>query len=429
MTGELFLHGGDALTMGPSGVVKSALVHVRDGRIVEVASGKTPPAGARVVDTRNCLVLPGFVNGHAHSGMTLFRGSGDDLPLKQWLSERIFPLEQKWGTREGVAAATRLAALEMIRAGTTTFNDMYYFEEEVARVADEAGLRCIAGQTIVEISGVGDDPARVLGELDAFLDAVKNYPRVWPAVTPHSVYGVGGPMWEKVIRYVADRNLLLHTHLAETQEEMDECRKRYGMTPTELLDERGAWDLRASAAHGVCLTPPEIAILGKKKVGVIHNPGSNLKLGTRIAPVVELRRAGVPVGLGTDGVASNNNLDLIEEARLAAQLQSFLHGPGALRAEDTVRLLTIEGARALGVGDEIGSLEPGKRADVIALDLDKPNAVPLYHPFSHVVYSAAAGDVKHVVVEGTVLMEDYRVRSLDEKAVLDESRAWAKRIG
>lgn len=240
--------------------------------------------------------------------------------------------------------------------------------------------------------------------------------------------GVSEKTWARLIDYVDKRGVRIHTHLAETQEEEEQCQRTHGLTPTELFDRLGLWSRKAIAAHATCVTPAEIEILGRHRVGIIHNPESNLKLGTRICPVVELRAAGARVGLGTDGAASNNNLDLFQEADTAAKLQSFRKGAGSLDAESTIRLLTSEGAEALGLGDRIGSLEVGKAADLIAVDTYRAHLVPLYDPYSQLIYCANGADVKHSIVNGRVLMEDGRLTTLDEEAILQEALQWGKKI-
>lgn len=429
--GLSYVWGGTALTMDARGtVVENAVVEISNGKIAGVKSQKgfKPPEGASHLDATGCLVLPGLVNAHTHTGMTLLRGVADDLPLHRWLSDAIFPLEAKWGREEFVYLGTRLALLEMIRSGTTVFNDMYYFEDQAAKAVHEAGMRAICGQTIVEISDVEKKSGDVFQKFDEYLGKVKSYPLVTPAIAPHSIYGVSDKVWKQVIEYADSRKLVVHLHLAETQEEEDQCRKTKGMTPTEYFDRLGLWSRRVIAAHATCVTEKEIEILGRNKVGIAHNPESNLKLGTKICPVVELRKAGAHVGLGTDGTASNNNLDILQEADFAAKLQIFRNAPGALTAEDTVRLMTSEGAKALGLGDTLGTLEVGKAADLIAVDVRRPHAVPLYNPYSHLVYSATGADVKHSVVAGRALMDNFRLQTLDEAAIIQEAVHWGKKI-
>jgi 5-methylthioadenosine/S-adenosylhomocysteine deaminase len=428
---RLFLWGGTALTMDSKGtVLENALIEIENEQIISIKSQKkaSKPEGAKAIDCRGCLVCPGFVNGHTHTGMTLLRGIADDLPLQRWLTEVIFPLEKRWGKPDFVYLGTLLACAEMIRSGTTFFNDMYYFEEFAAKAVDESGMRAICGQTIIDISGV-EKASDIVEKFDAFLEAVSGYSRVIPAIAPHSIYGVSDKVWPEVISFASRHKIPIHIHLAEEQGEVDDCLKRYKKTPTEMFDRYGLWDYQpVIAAHAVVLTENDIQILGKHKVGIAHNPESNLKLGTKIAPVVELRKAGANVCLGTDSVASNNNLDLLQEADTAAKLQIFRKGIGELTAYDAVRMLTIEGAAAFGLADKTGSLEVGKWADVIAVSVEAPHAQPLYNPYSHLVYSAGGADVKHSVVGGKVLMENRILKTLDLDSILKEAKRWGKKI-
>ena len=260
------------------------------------------------------------------------------------------------------------------------------------------------------------------------MSKITGYPLVRPAIAPHSIYGVSDKTWHRVIEFARKRKLSIHVHLAETQQEEDHYQKKLGISPTEYFERIGLWESQALAAHSTCVTEKSIAILGKYKVGIAYNPESNLKLGTKICPVVELREAGANVALGTDGVASNNNLDLLQEADFAAKLQVFRKGIGALTTLDTVRLLTSEGARALGLGEIVGSIEVGKDADMVAVDTLKPHAAPLYNPYSHLVYSATGADVKHVLVQGRVLLQNYQLTTLNEADIIREARRWGAKI-
>jgi 5-methylthioadenosine/S-adenosylhomocysteine deaminase len=427
---DLTIWGGTVLTLNKNNdVIPNAQIDILNGRILSIQTvGKPQTLNAKkIIDARNCLVMPGLINGHTHTGMTLLRGIADDMPLHSWLNDKIFPLEKKWGSKEFVYLGTLLAQIEMIRCGTTLFNDMYYFEESAARAVHESGMRAICGQTLVEISGV-EDTHKIFGQFDEFLGSVQNYPRVMAAIAPHSIYGVSDVVWERVAEYAFQKSLRVHLHLQETQTELEDCLKKRKMTPTAFFEKIGLWKNKAIAAHVVCVEEKDIEILSRNQVGVVHNPESNLKLGNGIAPIVKLRQAGVKVALGTDGTASNNNLDLFQEADIALKLQALQNGVGKLKAEEIVKILTIEGAEAMKLDHELGSLEVGKSADLIAVSTEEAHATPIYSPFSHLAYSASGSDVKHSVVGGTVLMENRRVLSLDEPAILAEARSWAKRI-
>ncbi|MBY0370660.1 amidohydrolase [bacterium] len=427
---KLWIWGGTALVPGaPNGRLEDAAIGIADGKIVSIGkrSEVTPAPGARKIDTTGCLVTPGFVNGHTHTGMSLLRGLADDLPLDTWLREVIFPTEQKWGSPDFVYWGTLLACAEMIRGGITTFNDMYYFEERAAQAANEAGMRMVAGQSLTEESDIDGTGKDLTGSFDRFRESVGDFPLVTASVAPHAIYSVSRENWKALIEYSAKTQTRIHFHLCETRWEVQDCQKKYGKTPVAFFEELGLWEQPVTAAHAVCLTPEDIQILGKHRVGISHNPESNFKLATEIAPVVELRRAGARVALGTDSTASNNNLDLFGEADVAAKMQAFKYGAGALKAQDVFSMLTREGALALGL-EETGVLEVGKQADIIAIDVTAPHAVPIYNPYSHIVYGAGARDVKHSVVNGQVLMENRTLLTLDEQEIVREAAHWARRI-
>jgi len=429
---KLWFWGGTALVPGADGrgVLEDAAIGIAGNKIVYVGTraDAKPVPGARKVDCTGCLVMPGLVNGHTHTGMSLLRGLADDLPLETWLREVIFPTERKWGSAEFVYWGSLLACAEMIRSGTTTFNDMYYFEEKAAQASSEAGLRMVAGQSLTEESDVDGIAKDLYGSFDRFREKVSDFPLVTPAVSPHAIYSVSRENWRKLIDYSARTQTRIHFHLSEVQSEIDACLKLHGKTPVQVFEEWGLWELPVTAAHAVVLTQQDIAILGKNRVGISHNPESNFKLGTRIAPVVELRQAGARVAIGTDSTASNNNLDMLEEADFAAKLQSAKYGAGALKAHEVVSMLTQEGAHAVGLGELVGSLEVGKAADIIAVDVSAPHAVPLYNAYSHIVYSAGGRDVKHSMVHGQVLMENRNLLTLDEQEIVREAASWARRI-
>jgi 5-methylthioadenosine/S-adenosylhomocysteine deaminase len=427
---KLWFWGGTALVPDrPKGLLEDAAIGIADGKIAYIGTRAEakPAPGAKKIDATGCLVMPGLVNGHSHTGMSLLRGIADDLPLEVWLRTMIFPMEQKWGSPQFVYWGTMLAAAEMIRCGTTTFNDMYYFEDEAARAAHEVGLRMVAGQSLTEESDIDKTGADLTASFDRFRQKVADYPLVTPALAPHAIYSVSEKSWKQIVAYAAKHQVRIHTHLSETVTEVEVAKKQYGKTPTQFFEDIGLWEQKVTAAHAVVLSPEDIAILGRRGVGVIHNPESNMKLGTLAAPMVELRRAGANAGIGTDSTASNNNLDLLLEADFAAKLQSFKYGAGALKSEEVVRMLTSEGARALGL-DNVGSLQVGYQADMIAVEVSGPHAVPLYNPYSHLVYGASGRDVRHTVVNGQVLMENRNLMTLDEQEIVREAASWARRI-
>jgi len=424
---DLVVRDGTVVTMdGQRRVIAHGAVAIGSGRIAAVGTEAEVDAGfrgAQTLDARGGIVIPGLVNAHTHAAMVLFRGIADDLKLMQWLQDYIFPAEKNNVTAEFVRAGTRLAALEMIRSGTTTFVDMYYFEDQVAEACKEAGLRGVLGSTLIEFPAPDNKTiADALAYAERFLTRWTGDPLVVPAVAPHSTY-LASPETLKAARALADRHHApILVHVSESADEQAQVRQRYGRTPTEQLQKLGILRRGLLGAHGIWLTASDRAILKEAGAGIAHCPQSNMKLASGAAPVREMLAEGIRLGLGTDGAASNNDLDMFEEMLTAALLAKHGSGdPTVAPAAAVLEMATLGGARALGMEDRIGSLEPGKRADLVVVGLDEPRLHPLYDPVSHLVYAAKGADVRDVVVEGRVIMRDRRVITLDEKAVLAEA--------
>jgi 5-methylthioadenosine/S-adenosylhomocysteine deaminase len=367
-------------------------------------------------------VIPGLVNAHTHAPMVMFRGIADDLKLMEWLTRYIFPAEARNVSPATVREGTRLAALEMIRSGTTTFADMYYFEEEVAEAAREAGIRAVAGQTLIDVPGGAPDYktlADALAGTERFLKRFQGDPLVVAAVAPHSTYLLGPDALKASFALAARYGAPVLIHLSESSDEQKQVRDRYGKTPTEHLRDLGVLRKGVLGAHGIWLTPGDRALLREAGAGIVHCPQSNMKLASGAAPVAAMLADGDRLGLGTDGAASNNDLDMFEEMLTAALLAKHATGdPTAAPAARVLEMATLGGARALGLEDRIGSLEVGKRADLVVVSRDAARMHPLFDPISHLVYAAKGADVRHVVVEGRPVMEDGKVLTLDEAAVL-----------
>jgi 5-methylthioadenosine/S-adenosylhomocysteine deaminase len=383
--------------------------------------------GRQTIDARGRVVMPGLINTHTHAPMVLYRGLGDDLNLMDWLEKYIFPAEAKTVSPSFVRTGMRLAALEMIRSGTTTFVDMYYFEEEIAHAAREAGLRGVLGQTVIEFP-VADakTPGEALTRAEAFIKQFQKDELIVPGLAPHSVYTLDAATLTKVrdlgIKYGAP----VLIHLAETEAENGLSEKRHKARPVAALSALGFWSARVIAAHGVWLQPEEIAVLKKNGVGVAHNPESNMKLASGVAPVMEYLKADVALGLGTDGAASNNDLDMFEAMRQAAFLHKLAtRDPKAVSARTALEMATTGGARVIGRAKELGSLEPGKLADLIVVRMDQARQTPMYDPISHLVYTTRGDDVDTTIVNGRVLMRNGKVLTLSEAQVLDAARAAA----
>ncbi|HEX6164905.1 MAG TPA: amidohydrolase [Vicinamibacterales bacterium] len=379
---------------------------------------------AQTIDATGKVVMPGLINTHTHAAMVMYRGLGNDLNLMDWLQKYIFPAEAKTVSPEFVRIGTRLAALEMIQSGTTTFCDMYYFEEEVARVTKAAGLRGVLGQTVIEFP-VPDarTPADALKRTEAFAKEFANDGLITPSLAPHSVYTLDAKTLTATSELAKRLNIPIQIHLAETQAETGMSQERHKMRPVAILESLKFWAPITIGAHGVWINDEEIALLKQRGVGISNNPESNMKLASGTAPVVAYRKAGVNVGLGTDGAASNNDLDMFEAMRQAAFQQKLITmDPTAISAPEALEMATIAGARAIGQQARIGSIEAGKRADVIVVSLARPRQQPVFDPVSQIVYASRGDDVETTIVNGKVLMRDRKVLTLDEASVLNEAR-------
>jgi 5-methylthioadenosine/S-adenosylhomocysteine deaminase len=414
-------------------VITDGAVAIDGARIADVGPASAVAAryaADETIDAHGAVVMPGLINTHTHAPMVLFRGLADDLALMDWLQKYIFPAEAKTVTPEFVRVGTRLAALEMIESGTTTFTDMYYFEDEIARVTKQIGLRGVLGETIIKFP-VPDakTPAESLARTERMAAEFAHDDLITPAVAPHALYTLE-PDTLKACRALADRlHIPVEIHLAETGDEVKTADREYHATPTAYLDSIGFWGPRTIAAHAVHVTPADIEILARRHVGVAHNPESNMKLASGAAPVVAMRKAGVVVGLGTDGAASNNDLDMFEAMRQAAFLHKLETGdPRAIPAPTAIAMATIDGARVLGMADQIGSLEAGKRADLIIVSMSAARQTPMYDPQSHLVYVTRGDDVQTTIVNGRMLMRDRHLLTLDRERVLADARAYAAKV-
>ena len=432
---DLLVLGGTVVTMDArETVLEEGAVAVRDGAIVAVGPADAFAARYRAAQTLRAgahdIVLPGLINGHNHASMSLLRGVADDLTLMDWLQRYIFPAEAAAVDEEFVRVGARLAALEMIAGGTTTFVDMYYFEDAVAEEIDAAGLRAILGETILDFPAPDHaDPTASLEYTRRFIERWRGHPRIVATAAPHAPYTVSPEVLRQAVALTRAHGVPILIHLAETRDELAQIRERYGATPVQHLDRLGFLGPDVIAAHAIWLDDDDIATLAARGVGVVHNPESNMKLASGAMRLVDLRAAGVAVGLGTDGPASNNDLDMFGALLVAALLHKQERAdPTALPARVALALATREGARALGMQDTIGSLEAGKRADLVVVDGDQPNLVPRYDPYSHLVYAARAGDVRATVVEGRVLYRDGEYLTLDRAAVVRQARRVAERV-
>ena len=426
---DILIINGSVLTMDPQDtLIKNGAVAVSADRIVEVGTEDALSASyqaAKIIDARGGIIMPGLVNTHTHAAMTCFRGLADDLPLMTWLHDYIFPAEAKL-TFDIVYQGTRLACSEMILSGTTTFCDMYLFEEAVAQAVKEAGMRAVVGEVIYDFPSPNYGPVEDgLKYTEALIEKWRDDPLITIAVEPHSAYVCSPDLLQKA-RAIADRNdVPIVIHLSETEREVVQIREKYGRTPVAHLAEIGFLCPNLIADHCVALTAKDTALLKDFDVKIAHNPESNMKLASGVAPIPELLKQGITVGIGTDGCASNNNLDMFQEMDTAAKLHK-VHtlDPTVMDARTVVSMATIDGARVLGMGDIIGSLEAGKKADIIIIDIRSPHLMPMYNIYSHLVYAVTGSDVVTSVVNGRVLMEDRVLTTLD----VDEVMAAVNRI-
>jgi 5-methylthioadenosine/S-adenosylhomocysteine deaminase len=414
-------------------VIENGAVAIRADRIVGVGTKAEIDArfqAAHRLDRPDAILAPGLIDTHTHAAMSLFRGIADDKSLQDWLNDYIFPAEAKNVTPDFVRWGTRLGCLEMLLGGTTTFTDMYYFEDVVAEVAKEAGMRGVLGETIIKFP-VPDakTPAEALRFTEKYLTRFRNDPLVTAAVAPHALY-TNTDETLVAARALANRfHAPLLIHLSETKKENDDSLAQRHMTPTRVLDTLGVLTGRTVAAHCVWVNEADMAILKAHGVGIAHCPSSNMKLASGIAPVARMLALGLHVGLGPDGPASNNDLNMFEEMDLAAKLQKVATlNPEVLPATTALDMATIGGARVLGMEKEIGSLETGKRADLIVVRLDRPNAVPLYNPISQMVYTLKAEDVSDVMVNGKPVVRDARILTLNEAQILQKAAEYRAKI-
>ncbi len=401
--------------------------------IVEVGTPEAIAAtyqAGETIDARDQIVLPGLINTHTHAPMVMYRGLADDLALTDWLQKYIFPAEAKTVSPELVRTGTRLAALEMIESGTTTFADMYYFEEEIAQATIEAGLRGVLGETIIQFP-VADakTPAEGLARAERFIKELKDNGLIVPAVAPHALYTNDKTTLVAAAELGRRYGVPVLIHFAETEDEVRIAREQYKMTPTAYLESIGFWGPKTLGAHGVWVTEDDIAILKRRGVGVAHNPESNMKLASGAAPVTKYLASGVALGLGTDGAASNNDLDMFEAMRQASFLAKHAtHDPTAVSAQTALDMATILGARAMDMERLIGSLEPGKRADLITVSMSATRQTPSYDPVSHLVYVTRGDDVRTSIVNGRILMKDRQLRTLDRATVIADANRLAARV-
>ena len=429
----LLIDGGTVVVMDEAGtILEGGAVLVEGDRIAALLEPGAPrPDGATVIDATGHVVIPGLVNTHGHAAMSLLRGLADDMPLLTWLNDHIFPAEAALVAPDFVYWGTLLSSVEMLKGGTTTFADMYYFRDDMARATIDAGIRAVTGPHIIGFPAPDyASPEESLADAAEFMERYRSHPTVVPAVAAHALYTTPLDAVEAAFRLADAYDAVFQIHALEDASEDAAARKQTGMGVIEALGSIGVLRPGTVLAHSVYLSEDDIGRIAATGAGIAHNPQSNMKLGIpRAAPVAAALAAGIPVGLGTDGSVSNNDLDLFDEMDAAAKIQKFMLGdPAALPAETVFRMATMGGARVLNLHDEIGSLEPGKRADIVLVDTRRAGLTPLYAVYSHLVYAARGSDVATVLVNGRVVVRDGQALTVDEEEVMQMAEGFGDRV-
>jgi 5-methylthioadenosine/S-adenosylhomocysteine deaminase len=431
---ETLLHARWIIPVEPRGqVLEHHSLAIDEGRITAILPSDEARHAYRAqttVELPRHALIPGFVNAHTHAAMTLLRGIADDLPLMDWLQQHIWPAEQKWVNEQFVHDGAQLAIAEMLRGGTTCFNDMYFYPEVTARVAAAAGMRVCAGMILVDFpTAYAGNPGEYLARGLALHEEYRHHPLVHLSFAPHAPYTVSDEPLQRVQALADELDLPIHMHIHETAGEIADSLRLHGQRPLERLQRLGLLSPALAGVHMTQLTDEEIRQLAESAASVVHCPESNLKLASGFCPVQKLIDAGVNVAIGTDGAASNNDLDMLGELRMAALLAKAVHGDAsALPALDALQLATLNGARALGLADRIGSLRPGKWADVTAVDLGRLETQPLYEPVSQLVYAAGRDQVSDVWVAGQQVLRNRELTQLDTADILQRAAGWRQRI-
>ncbi len=429
-------------------IIKADYLLTMEGDLSVIRDGAVAVTGTEITDTgtfdniskkytsKNILngngrvVLPGLINTHTHAAMVYFRGLADDLPLKEWLEGHIWPAEGKWLSKEFVSDAVELACLEMLKAGITVYADMYFYGDSAGEATERLGMRAVLGV------GLLDFPTKYASTTDEYFKNAENFINNWktsemitPCIAPHATYTCGPDTYKRAKEVADGYDIPLHTHLAETKWEVSEIQNRYGKTPVEYLESIGFLSARLFAAHCVWLTDKEIEILAERKVGVSHCIESNLKLASGFAPVAKMLKAGVKVSFGTDGAASNNDLNVLSEMSTAAKVQKAVSDdPTVLDSKTALLMATKYGAETLGLGDTLGTLKKGKKADLLIANINKPHLVPIYDIYSHITYSMRPTDIETVMVNGRIVVENAALKTADENEILSRAKEWQEKI-
>jgi len=432
---DIVIKGGTILTLNRDNAkLHEGAIAVEKDTIVAVGENEEllrAYTAKETIDAPRCIIMPGLINGHTHAAMTCFRGIADDLELMDWLNQYIFPAESRNVNPELAYWGSMLACAEMIKSGTTTFSDMYLFEEETARAARQAGMRCIIGEVLFDFpSPACKTPGECLVRTENLIRKWADDPLVKTMVEPHSLYSCSPELLQSA-KELADRyQIPFATHFLENRNEAIQLEKKFGMRAARFLQKTGFLDERFIAFHGVVMDDEDIAIFADYGCKVVHNPESNMKLASGVAPISAMLRKGICVGLGTDGCASNNNLDMFQEMDTAAKLEKSARlDPTVMSAETVIRMATANGATVLGMGNLVGTIEVGKKADICIIDMNKPHLTPLYDEYSHLAYAVSGADVETVLINGKIVMRNRHLTTIDENDVMEQVRRIALKIG
>ena len=425
---DIIIHNGTIVTVnGGFDVINDGLICVRDGKIETVSQRPAnyfPSEAKEIIDAKGGIIMPGLVNTHTHLPMSLMRGIADDLPLFDWLNGHIFPFEAKHMDFENVKLGAQLGFVEMLLSGTTSCCDGYFHEDAVAQAASEAGIRGVFGQGVVDFPAPGvPDPADNINAAERYVRKLRNAsPLVKPSLFCHSPYACSEETLKKAKSVALSNNILFQIHISETKNEFDMIMERHGLSPVKYLEKAGVLDEMTLLVHAIWVDEEDIGIISRRGCKISHNPQSNMKLASGIAPVPGFLKKEITVALGTDGCASNNDPDLLKEMDMAAKIhKAALLDPTVMDAGAVLKMATIRGAEAIGLGDKTGSIEKGKEADIIIIDADSPHLIPIYNPVSHIVYSANGSDVRDVIVAGKIIVRDKKPLTLDTDRIMQKA--------
>ena len=409
---------------------KNADIVIKDGKIIDIGENKKNEYFGKTITGKNKIAIPGLINTHTHAAMTLLRGYGSDNPLKVWLEEYIWPAEGKLVSYEFVKDGTDIAIYEMLRNGITTFVDMYFYEDAVAQSVKESGIRAVLCTGILDFPTPGaKTPEEGLQKTEEFIKQFERDENIFPAVGPHAPYTCSPETLKKAFQLSEKYDTLYHIHVSETQFEVNDIKERYGNTPVKHLKQVGVLNGRVLAAHMVHPTEEEMEILAENNVKIAHCPESNLKLASGVAPVPKMIEKGIIVGIGTDGTASNDDLDIIGEISTAAKLhKGYNLDPTVLNARQALKMATIEGAKAIRKEDKLGSLEIGKNADIVLIDVEDPHLQPLFDPYTQIVYSSNGKDVDTVITNGEIKVLNKKVLVLDKDELIEKANYWKNKV-